>query len=46
MELQKTIIECDGCYWHGCKICNKKLNNLQKEQIEEDDRIKSQEVCR
>ena len=21
---QKIIIECDGCYWHGCEFCNKK----------------------
>lgn len=32
----KIIIECDGCYWHGCKICNKNFNQLQLEQIEED----------
>jgi len=40
---QKIIIECDGCYWHGCKICSKKLNNLQKEQIEED-RLRTKEL--
>lgn len=32
----KTIIECDGCYWHGCPICNKNLNGFQEEQIKED----------
>ena len=21
---QKTVIECDGCYWHGCPLCNLK----------------------
>ena len=25
---QKTIIEADGCYWHGCPIC--KLNSYKK----------------
>lgn len=33
---KKLIIETDGCYWHGCKICNKKLNNHQIKQIEKD----------
>lgn len=33
---KKIIIETDGCYWHGCKICNKKLNNYQFKQIEMD----------
>ena len=37
---QKTIIEVDGCYWHGCKICkvneNKELTERQKKQIEND----------
>jgi len=33
---QKTIIECDGCYWHGCPICNKEMKNWQMEQIEKD----------
>ncbi len=33
---EKLIIETDGCYWHGCKICNKKLNNYQFKQIEKD----------
>lgn len=27
---KKTIIECDGCYWHGCEICNKILNEKQE----------------
>lgn len=22
---QKTIIECDGCYWHKCPICSKNI---------------------
>ncbi len=36
---QKIIIEADGCYWHGCLICNKNdggLNELQNKQIQED----------
>ena len=32
----KTIIECDGCYWHGCPICKKKINSEIEEQIERD----------
>ena len=32
----KTIIETDGCYWHGCPICNKKLNEWQIKTIELD----------
>jgi len=40
----KTIIECDGCYWHGCPICNKKgFNALQEDQIEED-KIRTKEL--
>ena len=28
--LPNIIIECDGCYWHGCKKCNseKQLNSI------------------
>lgn len=41
---QKTIIECDGCYWHGCRICNKKeFNKPQEDQIEED-KIRTKEL--
>jgi len=29
---QKTIIECDGCYFHGCEICNLKGNTKTPEQ--------------
>lgn len=32
----KTIIEIDGCYWHGCPICNNKISEFQKEQVERD----------
>ena len=36
---QKTIIECDGCYWHGCLICdkNKELKDFQLKSIERDE---------
>ncbi len=37
------IIECDGCYWHGCKICNLKKNKNIIEQIEKD-KIRTQEL--
>ena len=26
----RTIVELNGCYWHGCLICNKKLTQDQK----------------
>jgi len=39
---QKTIIEADGCYWHGCPICNLNKNiqiedriNLDKKRTNE-----------
>jgi G:T-mismatch repair DNA endonuclease (very short patch repair protein) len=34
---QKTILEMDGCYWHGCEICNKEINQWQEEQIIKDE---------
>jgi hypothetical protein len=44
---QKTIIECDGCYFHGCLICNKnkgkELNQFQLEHIERD-KIRTKEL--
>jgi G:T-mismatch repair DNA endonuclease (very short patch repair protein) len=41
---QRTIIETDGCYWHGCSICNKKsLTQGQKRQIEKDE-IRTKEL--
>jgi G:T-mismatch repair DNA endonuclease (very short patch repair protein) len=33
---KKTIIECDGCYWHGCPLCKKKVNDKILYQIEKD----------
>lgn len=32
----KLVIECDGCYWHGCPTCNRKINEYQNQQIKED----------
>lgn len=32
----KTIIEVDGCYWHGCSICNLNKNDKTKAQMEKD----------
>lgn len=40
---QKTIIECDGCYWHGCPICFKNLNECQIKQIGKDE-IRTKEL--
>lgn len=39
----KIIIEADGCYWHGCKLCNKNINKFQEEQIKEDE-IRTKEL--
>jgi len=40
---QKTIIECDGCYWHGCPICNlKPYNNLKGRK--ELDKLRTKEL--
>ena len=35
---QKIIIECDGCYWHGCPVCNNKPHKNLKLQKERDKR--------
>lgn len=34
--IQKTIIECDGCYWHGCPVCNLNKTDKINERIELD----------
>lgn len=26
----KTCVELNGCYWHGCRICNRKLTEAQE----------------
>lgn len=41
--IQKTIIECDGNYWHGNPILFPNPNKFQKEQMEED-KIRTQEL--
>jgi very-short-patch-repair endonuclease len=33
-----TIIEVDGCYWHGCQKCMKELNNKQNKQRHKDNK--------
>jgi G:T-mismatch repair DNA endonuclease (very short patch repair protein) len=40
---QKTIIECDGDWWHGNPNKYPEPNQMQKEQIEED-KIRTQEL--
>jgi len=42
---KNLIIETDGCYWHGCKTCNKKISTFQLEQIEED-KIRTKELLK
>lgn len=32
----KIIIECDGCYWHGCKIHKPKGKDTHKNDIKKD----------
>ena len=41
---QKTIIECDGCYWHGCKICVKKDLNKHQRSKKYRDNIRTKEL--
>lgn len=36
----KTIIECDGCYWHHCPICKLKKHK-NKEMQETKDRLRT-----
>jgi G:T-mismatch repair DNA endonuclease (very short patch repair protein) len=26
----RTIVELQGCFWHGCMICNRQLDHKQK----------------
>jgi len=33
-----TILECDGCYWHGCNLCMKELNKNQIKQKAKDNK--------
>lgn len=40
---QKTIIECDGCYWHGCPICKlNKPRSLEKQR--QNDKFRTKEL--
>jgi G:T-mismatch repair DNA endonuclease (very short patch repair protein) len=34
----RTVIELNGCYWHGCPVCTKKLNQMQEESRAKDAR--------
>lgn len=40
---KKTIIECDGCYWHGCPICKLKSNENIKHTMKKD-KIRTKEL--
>ena len=40
---QKTIIECDGCYWHGCLKCKLKTQKWTKEKRKKD-RLRTKEL--
>lgn len=35
---KNIVLETDGCYWHGCKECNKELNSKQRSQIAKDNK--------
>ena len=26
----RTVVELNGCYWHGCMVCNHPLSDAQK----------------
>jgi len=39
----RLIIECDGCYWHGCNNCNKDISEKIQKQIEVD-KIRTKEL--
>jgi G:T-mismatch repair DNA endonuclease (very short patch repair protein) len=34
----KTVIELNGCYWHGCPKCTKKYSKMQRTALEKDAR--------
>ena len=34
----KTCVELNGCHWHGCPICNKKLTEDQQKAQQKDAR--------
>jgi G:T-mismatch repair DNA endonuclease (very short patch repair protein) len=40
---KKTVIECDGCYWHGCPTCNLRPHkNLKKQKRK--DKLRTKEL--
>lgn len=41
--IQKTIIECDGCYWHGCELC-KPITYIKTKKRRELDSMRTQEL--
>lgn len=32
----KTVIELNGCYWHGCSLCTKKYSKMQLNALSKD----------
>jgi len=40
---KKTIIECDGCYFHNCPICKPKIREYTLKQVERD-KIRTKEL--
>ena len=40
---QKTVIECDGCYWHGCQICKPKKYSWTEKRINLD-KLRTEEL--
>jgi G:T-mismatch repair DNA endonuclease (very short patch repair protein) len=30
------VIELNGCYWHGCKLCTKKFSKMQLNALDKD----------
>jgi len=41
---KKTIIECDGCYWHDCEICKRWKSNEKQIAQKEKDNIRTKEL--
>lgn len=34
----KTVIELNGCYWHGCRTCTKNYSKMQLDALAKDAR--------
>src|SRR6266852_5483119 len=32
----KTVIELNGCYWHGCRLCTKTYSKMQLNALAKD----------